>query len=67
MVAYDAVIERDEDGYLVASVVQLPGCVTQGRSHNELIANMKEAIQAYLGDDETPVVHEFVGVPRVEV
>lgn len=64
---FDVVIEKDEDGWLVGSVVQLPGCLSQARSLDELMANMKEAIQAHLGGEEPVGVHEFVGIQRVEV
>jgi predicted RNase H-like HicB family nuclease len=39
------VIERDEEGYLVASVPSLPGCHTQARSMDELLERAKEAIE----------------------
>ena len=67
MRAFDVVIEKDEDGWLVGSVIQLPGCFTQARSMDELLANIKEAIQAHLGDDEPSHLNQFLGVQRVEV
>jgi predicted RNase H-like HicB family nuclease len=42
------IIERDEDGVLVAKVPDLPGCATEGKTREELMKNVKEAIQAYL-------------------
>ncbi len=36
-------IERDEDGYYVGSVPELPGCHTQAKSLNELMDRVKEA------------------------
>ena len=42
---YTVVIERDEEGYLIASVPALPGCHTQARSMDELLERTKEAIQ----------------------
>ena len=41
---FNVIIERDTDGYLVASVPNLPGCHTQAKSLNELIERIKEAI-----------------------
>ena len=38
----------DEDGYIVASCPILPGCHSQGRSREEAIANIKEAIRGYI-------------------
>ena len=41
-------IEEDEAGYFVAEVPALPGCLSQGKSQNEAIANIKEAIEGWL-------------------
>ena len=41
---FNVVIERDEKGYLVASVPSLPGCHTQARSLDELMDRVREAI-----------------------
>ncbi len=48
MVNYRVIIEKDEDGILVARVPDLPGCATEGKTRAELMKNLKEAIQAYL-------------------
>jgi len=42
------VLERDEDGFIVAECPSLPGCLSQGRTREEAIENIKEAIQGYL-------------------
>ncbi|MCH7735996.1 MAG: type II toxin-antitoxin system HicB family antitoxin [Chloroflexi bacterium] len=41
-------IERDEDGFTLASCPPLPGCHSQGHSRPEAIVNIKEAIRGYL-------------------
>lgn len=41
-------IERDEDGRFCASCPTLPGCCSQGDTHAEAVANITEAIEAYL-------------------
>lgn len=41
-------LEQDEDGYIVVSVPALPGCHSQGRTEEEAIANIKEAIRGYI-------------------
>src|SRR6266404_1924690 len=41
---FNVVIERDEEGYLVASVPSLPGCHTQAKSLDELMDRVREAI-----------------------
>lgn len=42
---FDVVIERDSEGYLVASVPQLAGCHTQARSIDEVVSRIRETIQ----------------------
>jgi predicted RNase H-like HicB family nuclease len=42
------VIERDEDGYYVASVPQLPGCHTQAKSLPSLMERIEEAVELCL-------------------
>jgi predicted RNase H-like HicB family nuclease len=37
-----------EDGFWVAECPSLPGCVSQGRTKTEAVANVREAIQAYV-------------------
>ena len=36
-----------EDGYIVAEVPSLPGCVSQGKSRDEALANVREAISLH--------------------
>jgi len=38
-------VEKDEDGVLIGSVPSIPGCHTQGKTIEELIDNLKEAIE----------------------
>lgn len=45
---YRVHIEQDEDSVFVASVPALPGCLSQGKSRKEALANIREAILAYL-------------------
>lgn len=42
------IIYPGEDGYWVAEVPSLPGCISQGKTREEVLANIKEAIQAYI-------------------
>ena len=41
---HTVVIERDEDGVWVAECPAIPGCVSQGETKDEAIANIREAI-----------------------
>ena len=47
---YTVILERDPDGGYVATVPALPGCVSQGDSRDEALANIKEAIDLYIED-----------------
>ena len=42
------IIEQDKDDYFVAEVPAMPGCLSQGRTKTEAIANIKEAIAAWM-------------------
>jgi len=53
--------EAKEGGYW-AEVPALPGCASQGETMDELLANMREAIQAWL--DTEPVDNADQGEPR---
>jgi predicted RNase H-like HicB family nuclease len=58
-------IEKDEAGYFVAEVPALPGCYSQGKTHEEAIANIKEAIEGWLEVMESK--HSFDSTRLVEV
>lgn len=54
---FNVVIEKDEDGFFVASVPTLRGCHTQARSLDVLMKRIREAIQLCL-EVEEPVTNE---------
>ncbi len=45
---YRIVIAQDEDGVFVAECPSLPGCISQGKTRSEALANIKDAIAGYL-------------------
>jgi predicted RNase H-like HicB family nuclease len=53
--AFDVIIERDTDGYYVASVPALPGCHTQAKSLDTLMKRVREAIELCLEVDTQPM------------
>lgn len=62
------VIERDEDGYYVADVPELPGCHTQAKSLDALLPRVREAIKLYLeAFPQYQKLGEFVGIQKVTV
>ena len=64
---FTVVIEKDEDGFYVGSVPALRGCHTQGRTMDELLANVKEAIELCLETQKDVSSEEFVGIQQVKV
>lgn len=64
---FTVLIERDEDGWLVGSVPALRGCHTQGKTMDELLKNIKEAIELCLEEETDIPQEEFVGVQQVQV
>lgn len=42
------VVQQDEDGIYVAECTSLPGCISQGKTRKEVLANVKDAIYGYL-------------------
>ena len=49
---FKVLIEQDEDGIYVASVPELPGCYTQGKTLEETRKRIKEAIEVVLESDK---------------
>jgi predicted RNase H-like HicB family nuclease len=65
---FSVIIERDEEGYYVASVPALPGCHTQARSLDELMDRVREVIALCLEvEAEDSGGLTFVGIQRVSV
>ena len=66
---FGVVVEKDEDGYYVASVPELPGCHTQAKTLDEVMKRIKEAIELCLEAEGTKGKgrNELVGVQFVEV
>jgi predicted RNase H-like HicB family nuclease len=63
---YRVLIEQDEDGVYTAWAPSLPGCISQGKSRDEALKNIREAIAVYLeslkahGDPVPPSISEEV-------
>ena len=55
------IIFSGEDGYFVAECPSLPGCISQGKTREEAVKNIKEAIRGYLAaleEDGLPIPAE---------
>lgn len=64
---FNVIIERDEEGYFVASVPALPGCHTQAKSMDVLLKRIREAIELCLEVENVAPAAEFVGVQRIRI
>ncbi len=62
---FSVIVERDEEGYYVASVPELRGCHTQARSLDKLMVRIREAIELCLEVEREVSRTEFVGVQRI--
>lgn len=63
-------VHRGEDGFWIAECPSLPGCVTQGETQDVALANIKEAVRAYVGAleaDNLPVPEEHFDARVVTV
>ena len=64
------ILYKGEDGWWIAECPSLPGCVSQGKTVELAMKNIREAIQAYieaLEMDNAPVPPETEGVMVAEV
>lgn len=59
---YNIIVEEGQDGYLVASAIELPGCHTQAKTYEELNERIKEAITLYLEENKKfkPIVDYLI-------
>lgn len=65
---FSVIVEKDAEGYFVASVPELRGCHTQARSLDKLMERIREAIALCLEvERDSRTATEFVGVQRVTV
>lgn len=65
---FTVLIEQDEDGIYVAKVPDIVGCYTQGKTVEQAMERIKEAIQVCLEADEEEIIPlKFIGVQQLEV
>ena len=67
---FRVIIEPDEDGVFVAECPNLPGCISQGKTREEAVQNIKDAIAGYLESLKKhneavppPITEEVVEIP----
>lgn len=64
---FPVVIEQDEDGYFIVSCPTFAGCHSYGKTMDEALKNIKEAIQLCIEDAASMNKNLFVGVRDLEV
>lgn len=66
---FHVLIEQDEDGGYIGRVPELRGCLSQGDTLDELMKNIREAIELCLEEEEVSVIEQvkFVGVQEIAV
>jgi predicted RNase H-like HicB family nuclease len=65
---FTILIEQDEDGLYVAKVPDFQGCYTQGKTIQEVLERIKEAIEVCIEaepDEYTPL--KFIGVQKINI
>ena len=77
VIQFKVLIEQDEDGIYVASVPELPGCYTQGKTLEEVRKRIKEVIELVLETDrnlarkkikqDLPPTPRFFGIEDVSI
>ncbi len=55
---FHVTLTKSEDGWIVAECPALPGCVTQGKDEQEALANVREAIAAWLWAEDQKAVSQ---------
>ncbi len=65
---FNIIVEQGLDGYLISSVIELPGCHTQAKTYDELFNRTKEAIELYLDENKRyKPLNRFVSLQQISV
>ena len=67
MTTYMAVLEPQEEGGFTVTVPNLPGCISEGDTVEEALANIKDAIQGYLTVYERKLKKEYPEAKIIEI
>ena len=68
VVDFTILIEQDEDGIFVAMVPEIEGCYTQGKTLQEVLERIKEAIEICLESDNKEINPlKFIGIQKMQV
>ena len=65
---FTVLIEQDEDGVYIAKVPDIAGCYTQGKTIEQAMERIKEAIQVCLESEKEEVLPlKFIGIQQLEI
>ena len=65
---FNIIVEQGLDGYLVSSLIELPGCHTQAKTYDELFVRTKEAIELYLDENKRfKPTNKFVSLQQISI
>lgn len=67
---FTVLIEQDEDGIYIAKVPDISGCYTQGKTVEQAMKRIEEAVRVCIESDEeldTFVPMKFIGLQNLEV
>jgi predicted RNase H-like HicB family nuclease len=64
---FTVVIERDEDGFYVATVSALPGCHTQAKSLDTLMKRVREVVELCIEDGCGVPPMELIGIQQISI
>ena len=64
---FSVIVERDSEGWYVASVPELSGCHTQAKSLDKLMERIREAVELCLEVEQATPPQQFIGVQRISV
>jgi len=68
MVEFNVILEKDEEGFYVASVPEIQGCYTQGKTIPQVLERIREAIEVCLeADGENIKPMKFIGIQKIEM
>jgi predicted RNase H-like HicB family nuclease len=63
---FHVILDQAEDGWIVAEVPALPGCVSQGKDEKDALDNIKEAIIAWLWAEDQKAISALPSKQRRE-
>lgn len=65
---FNIIVEQGVDGYLISSVIEMPGCHTQAKTYDELLVRTKEAIELYLEEKKRfKPINRFLSLQQISV